>query len=55
MEDLTLWGISLPNAWLGELKGQNLLGNLISPSGTSLAGVDDISIANRTLVIKLAE
>ena len=55
LEDLTLWGISLPNAWLGELKGQNLLGNLISPSGTSLAGVDDISITNRTLVIKLAE
>ena len=55
LEDLTIWGISLPNAWLGELKGQNLLGNLISPSGTSLAGVDDISVANRTLVIKLAE
>ena len=55
LEDLTIWGISLPNAWLGELKGQNLLGNLISPEGTSLAGVDDISVANRTLVIKLAD
>ena len=55
LEDLTIWGISLPNAWLGELKGQNLLGNLISPSGPSLAGVEDISVANRTLVIKLAE
>lgn len=55
LEDLTIWGISLPNAWLGELKGQNLLGNLISPDGPSLAGVEDISVSNRTLVIKLAE
>ena len=55
LEDVTLWGISLPNAWLGELKGQNLLGNLVSPDGPSLAGVEDISVANGTLVIKLAE
>ena len=55
LEDLTIWGISLPNAWLGDMKGQNLLGNLISPSGPSLAGVEDISVSNRTLVIKLAD
>ncbi|MGJ8723123.1 MAG: hypothetical protein ACSHYB_01085 [Roseibacillus sp.] len=55
LEDLTVWGISLPNAWIGEMKGQNLLGNLISPNGSSLAGVEDISVANRTLVIKLAD
>lgn len=55
LEDLTLWGISLPNAWLGDLKGQNLLGNVLSPGGGSLAGVEDISVNNGSLIIKLAE
>ncbi|GHC48845.1 hypothetical protein AAFN60_13605 [Roseibacillus persicicus] len=55
LDDLTIWGISLPNAWLGELKGQNLLGNVISSDGGSLAGVEDISVSNGQLVIKLAE
>ena len=55
LEDLTIWGISLPNAWIGDLKGQNLLGNLISPGKGNLAGVEEISVSNRTLVIKLAE
>ena len=55
LDDLTIWGISLPNAWLGDLKGQNLLGNLLSAPGGSVAGIEEISIANRALVIKLAE
>lgn len=55
LDDMTIWGISLPNAWLGNLKGQNLLRNVISPGGGSLAGIEDISVANRTLVIELAE
>lgn len=55
LDDLTVWGISVPNAWLGELKGQNLLGEVLTPGGGSLAGVEDISVANRSLVIKLAE
>jgi hypothetical protein len=55
LEDLTIWGISLPNEWLGNLKGQNLLGDVISPGGGSLAGIEDISVANRTLVIQLSD
>lgn len=55
LEDLTVWGISLPNAWLGDLKGQNLLGQVLSPGNSSIAGVEELFISNRTLVIKLAE
>lgn len=55
LDDLTIWGISLPNAWLGELKGQNLLGEVLKPGGGSLAGVKDVSVSNRTLVIKLED
>ena len=28
LDDLTVWGISLPNAWLADLKGQNLISQL---------------------------
>lgn len=55
LEDLTIWGISLPNAWIGDLKGQNLLGQVLSPGNSSIAGVEELTIANRSLIIKLAE
>lgn len=55
LDDLTVYGISLPNAWLGDLKGQNLLGAVLSPGGGSLAGIEDISVSQRKLIIKLAE
>lgn len=57
LEDLTIWGISLPNAWLGDLKGQNMLGSLLSSStsGSSIAGLEDIRVENRSLIIKLAD
>ena len=55
LEDVTLWGISLPNAWLGGLKGQNLLGTVLSPDGGSLAGIKEISITDGSLVIELAD
>lgn len=55
LDDVTIWGISIPNAWLGGLKGQNLLGEVLSPNGGSLIGLEELSIANRSLVIKLAD
>lgn len=56
LDDLTIWGISLPNAWLGDLKGENLLGTLLpSATGAGIAGVEDIRVENRSLIIRLAE
>jgi len=56
LDDLTIWGISVPNAWLGELKGQNLLGTLLTESkGSGVPGIEDIRVENRTLIIQLAE
>ena len=33
LDDLTVWGISLPNDWLGGLKGQDLLGQTVGSKG----------------------
>jgi hypothetical protein len=60
LDDVTVWGISLPNAWLGELKGQNLISNLglngSHQSGSKLAeGIKDIQIHDGEITIELAE
>ena len=56
LDDLTVWGISIPNAWLGDMKGQNMLGMILpGASGSGIAGVDDLQVKNRSLVIKLAD
>jgi hypothetical protein len=52
LDDLTVWGISLPNDWLGGLKGQNLLEKSI---GGPLAGVEDFKIERGRLLIRLKE
>lgn len=55
LDDLTLWGISLPNDWIGGLKGQNLLSQVLAPEGGSLAGIEKISVSDGKLIIKLAD
>lgn len=53
LDDLTVWGASLPNDWLGGLKGQDLLGQIFAGGG--LAGVEELRIERGQLVIRLAE
>ncbi len=56
IDDLTIWGISLPNEWLGGVKGRNLLGEMLgSENGGRLPGVESFSVRPGQLVIKLAE
>ncbi len=57
LDDLTIWGISLPNAWLADLKGQNLISNLgIDLSQNRIAdGIKDIEVNHGKITIKLAE
>ena len=56
LDDLTIWGISLPNAWLGDIKGRNLLGEILGKSSSGgLAGVEDIEIARGKLIIRLED
>jgi hypothetical protein len=52
LDDLTVWGISLPNDWLGGLKGQDLLGQAL---GGGIGGVEEFKVESGKLTIRLAE
>lgn len=56
LDDLTVWGISMPNDWLAGLKGRDLLGELLaSGHGGKVAGVEELKIEPGRLIIRLAE
>lgn len=57
LDDLTVWGISLPNAWLADLKGQDMLANigLDMSNNRVAAGIKDISVDHGKITIELAE
>ncbi len=55
LDDLTVWGVSLPNAWLGGLKGHDLLGEVLGGNGGKVAGVEEFKIESGKLIIRLAE
>lgn len=57
LDDLSVWGISIPNAWLGELKGKNLLSNLGLESRKNRIGrgIESLEIHPGELRINLAE
>lgn len=57
LDDVTVWGISLPNAWLADLKGKNLISNLgLDQQGNKFSeGIKDISVKNGEIEIRLAE
>ena len=52
LDDLTVWGVSLPNDWLGGLKGRDLLDQSL---GGGLAGVEEFKVERGQLVIRLKE
>lgn len=55
LDDVTVWGISLPNEWLGGLKGHDLLGETIGGKGGRIAGVEEFKVETGKLIIRLAD
>ena len=56
LDDLTVWGVSLPNDWLGQLKGKDVLGDILGGGkGGQLAGVEELSVEPGQLKIRLKE
>lgn len=58
LKGVSIWGIPLPNAWLGNLKNVNLVKEFGGNEGfwnTFAAGVDDIKINEGSLRVKLKE
>jgi hypothetical protein len=55
LDDLTIWGISLPNDWLGGLKGHNLIEEALGAQSGGIAGVKEFRVESGRLIIRLAE
>jgi hypothetical protein len=57
LEDVTVFGISLPKAWLGGLKGENLLGDAVGRGnrGPILQGIKNLHVEPGALVLELAD
>ncbi len=55
LDDVTVWGISLPNDWLGGLKGHDLLGETIGGRGGKISGVEEFKVETGKLIIRLAD
>lgn len=58
LDDVTVWGISLPNDWLAGLKGRDLLGEVLADGKAQngrFPGVEEFKVENGQLRIRLAE
>lgn len=59
IEDITVYGISIPNAWLGEIKHRNLADDLFGKPGPEgqavLRGIRDFKLNRGAIEIELAE
>jgi hypothetical protein len=56
LDDVTVWGISLPNDWLAGMKGHDLLGEILGGGTTGkIPGVQEIKVEPGKLIVRLAE
>jgi len=55
LDDVTIWGVSLPNDWLGGLKGHDLLGEIFGGTESRVAGIEEFKIEPGRLIIHLAD
>lgn len=59
LDDVTVWGISLPNDWLGGMKGHDLFGEIFGGgrghATGKVPGVEEFKVEDGKLIIRLAE
>ena len=57
LEDITVFGLSLPKTWLGGLKGENLLGDAMGQGkrGPVLQGIKSLRIEPGALVLEVED
>jgi hypothetical protein len=57
LEDVTVYGLSLPKAWLGGLKGENLLENAVGERNGSpvLKGIKSLKVEPGALVLEVED
>lgn len=52
LEDVTIFGLSLPKAWLGGIKGENLLGDALG-GGRGIEGIKSLKVEPGALVLEV--
>jgi hypothetical protein len=56
LDDVTVWGISLPNDWLAGMKGHDLLGEILGGGKNGqVPGVEEFKVEAGRLIIRLKE
>lgn len=57
LEDVTVFGLSLPKAWMGGLKGENLLADMLGQrsNGPVLQGIKSLRVEPGALVLEVAD
>jgi len=57
LEDVTVLGLSLPKAWLGGIKGENLLGEAVGKRNGSpvLKGIKSLHVESGALVLQVED
>jgi hypothetical protein len=56
LDDVTVFGLSLPKAWLGGLKGENLLGDAMGQhQGSVIRGVKSLRVEPGALVLEVED
>jgi hypothetical protein len=57
LEDITVFGLSLPKAWLGGVKGENLLGQAVGEhkGGPLLKGIKSLRVEPGALVLEVED
>lgn len=54
LEDVTIFGLSLPKAWLGGIKGENLLGEALGGGG-GVQGIKSLKVEPGSLVLEVED
>jgi hypothetical protein len=54
LEDITIFGISLPKDWLGGIKGENLIGDVLG-EGSVVQGIKSLKVEPGALVIEVED
>ena len=55
VEDVTVWGVSMPNEWLGGIKGKDLFAEIFGGKSGRLAGVESMKVMPGELKVVLKE
>ena len=55
LDDVTVFGLSLPKAWLGGIKGENLISDAVGQRGQLIKGIKSVHVEPGALVLEVED